>query len=135
MTTLRLARDAGPAADATDISRRVAEVDWTSVSSHLDSFGWAMLHGILTPQECGATAALYADDTHFRSHIVMARHGFGRGEYKYFSYPLPQMIGALRSALYPQLVPIANRWNESMGIDVRYPAGHAEFIARCHEAG
>ncbi|HAP12429.1 MAG TPA: proline hydroxylase, partial [Afipia sp.] len=80
-------------------------------------------------------AGLYGEDGIFRSHIIMARHGFGRGEYKYFSYPLPDIISALRTALYPQLAPIANRWNESMGIDVRYPAEHADFITRCHKAG
>jgi uncharacterized protein len=103
--------------------------------ANLDAFGWTIFPSLLTPAECEATAALYADDHRFRSHIVMARHGFGRGEYKYFSYPLPDRIGALRTALYQQLVPIANRWNESMGIDVRFPDAHADFIARCHKAG
>jgi hypothetical protein len=78
---------------------------------------------------------MYADDEHFRSRVPMARHGFGRGEYRYFNYPLPELVAELRGAVYPQLVPIANRWNASMGLAVRYPAAHAEFIARCHAAG
>jgi uncharacterized protein len=103
--------------------------------SDLDAYGWAILRKLLTPGECEAIASMYGEDHRFRSHIVMARHGFGRGEYKYFSYPLPDRIGALRTALYQQLAPIANRWNESMGIDVRFPDAHADFIARCHKAG
>ena len=94
-----------------------------------------MLQGLLTPDECGTLAALYPDDKHFRSRIVMGSHGFGRGEYKYFKYPLPTIIGELRSALYPRLVPVANRWNAAMGIETRYPEKHSEFIARCHKAG
>jgi len=78
---------------------------------------------------------MYSDDRRFRSHVIMARHGFGRGEYKYFAYPLPEPVAAFRSSLYPRLAPIANRWNESMGVPVRYPSAHAEFLARCHEAG
>jgi uncharacterized protein len=107
----------------------------TGISADLDAHGWALFEKLLTPADCDAIAAMYEDDSRFRSHIVMARHGFGRGEYKYFSYPLPDRIGALRTALYQQLAPIANRWNESMGIDVRFPDAHADFIARCHKAG
>ncbi|MGH7657466.1 MAG: 2OG-Fe(II) oxygenase, partial [Gemmatimonadales bacterium] len=84
---------------------------------------------------CRAAAALYDGGGRFRSHIMMARHGFGKGEYKYFDYPLPELINDLRTTLYPLLAPIADRWNEAMGIDVRYPATHAEFLARCHSAG
>jgi hypothetical protein len=102
---------------------------------HLDAHGWAILPKLLNASECAGIAGLYADDSRFRSHIVMTRHGFGRGEYKYFAYPLPDKIADLRTALYPRLVPIANRWNESMGIGVRYPAAHADFITRCHNAG
>lgn len=109
--------------------------DWAGVSAHLDGYGYAILERLLTANECSALVRLYPDDRLFRSHIVMARHGFGRGEYKYFAYPLPEKIAALRAALYPRLVPIANQWNESMGIDVRYPACHAFFLERCHEAG
>jgi hypothetical protein len=94
-----------------------------------------MLESLLPAPECGALAQLYDDDRHFRSHVVMARHGFGRGEYKYFRYPLPDAVAALRTALYPRLSPVANRWNEAMGIEVRYPSEHAGFVNRCHAAG
>jgi uncharacterized protein len=110
-------------------------VDWDRVSRDLDARGNAVLEQLLSPEECRALAALYPADGMFRSRIVMGRHGFGRGEYKYFDYPLPEPVAALRTALYPRLVPTANRWNETMGIEVRYPAAHAEFVARCHAAG
>jgi hypothetical protein len=119
----------------TSIDDRVEALDWADVSTHLDSYGWAMIETMLTAEECRTLAALYGDDSRFRSRVVMARHGFGRGEYKYFSYPLPDLIADLRTALYTRLAPVANRWNESMGIDVRYPDAHADFIERCHEAG
>jgi hypothetical protein len=118
-----------------EIDARVGSTDWARVSNELDSHGWAMFDGLLTEGECAAIAALYGDDRHFRSRIVMARHGFGRGEYKYFSYPLPGIVEALRTSLYTGLAPVANRWNESMGIDVRYPQSHWEFLERCHAAG
>jgi uncharacterized protein len=117
------------------IDTRVEAVDWASASTHLDGYGWAMLRQLLTADECETIAGLYEDDRRFRSHVVMARHGFGRGEYKYFTYPLPGIVADLRRTIYPHLAPIANRWNESMRIHVRYPDTHAEFIARCHEAG
>jgi hypothetical protein len=120
---------------AADVARRVAAYSWTGVSESLDLHGWAILPGLLTAGECADVAALYGDDEVFRSRIVMARHGFGRGEYKYFAYPMPGIVAALRTELFPQLAPIANRWNESMRIDVRYPHVHAEFIERCHAAG
>jgi hypothetical protein len=118
-----------------DIDKRVAAVDLASVSTHLDGYGWAMLRKLLTADECETIAGLYEDDRRFRSHVVMARHGFGRGEYKYFAYPLPETVASLRMALYPRLAPIANRWNESMRMDVRFPEGLTEFTRRCHEAG
>jgi uncharacterized protein len=118
-----------------DIDKRVAAVDWASVSTHLDGYGWAMFRKLLTADECETIAGLYDDDRRFRSHIVMARHGFGRGEYKYFAYPLPDIVTELRTSLYPRLAPIANHWNELMSIDVRFPDGLAEFIRRCHKAG
>ena len=121
--------------DALDIDTRVGGYDWAIVSAHLDAHGWAMLPKLLTPSEAAAVAGFFNDDSRFRSHIIMARHGFGRGEYKYFTYPLPDKVADLRTALYARLVPIANRWNESMGIDVRYPDAHADFIERCHKAG
>jgi hypothetical protein len=118
-----------------DIGSRVDGYDWASISDHLDAHGWAMFRTLLTASECTAIAGLYPDDRLFRSHVVMARHGFGRGEYKYFAYPLPEKIAALRTTLYPRLAPIANRWNESMGSDVRYPEAHRDFLERCHKAG
>jgi uncharacterized protein len=120
---------------ATDIGSRVEARDWQAIDANLDAYGWAMLTKLLTGTECDTIAACYRDDRRFRSHIVMARHGFGRGEYKYFAYPLPENVAALRSAVYPRLVPIANRWNAAMGIDVRYPETHGGFIERCHQAG
>jgi hypothetical protein len=118
-----------------DIAARVAAIDWTRISADLDAQGSAVIDKLLTQQECAALAALYPDDTHFRSRIVMGRHGFGRGEYKYFSYPLPDLIAELRPALYAQLQSVANRWNEAMGIEIRYPDKHDAFLKRCHAAG
>jgi uncharacterized protein len=118
-----------------DVPTRVAQCDWTHIADHLDAHGWATAPNLLTAGETDALAGLYDDDQLFRSQVVMARHGFGRGEYKYFKYPLPDLISELRAALYPRLVPIANRWNEAMGIEVRYPAALDEFLARCHKAG
>jgi uncharacterized protein len=118
-----------------DIAARVAAFDWNQAASDLDAQGCAVLQALLSAEECRALAALYPDDAHFRSRVVMGRHGFGRGEYKYFSYPLPELIAELRPALYAQLRAIANRWNETMGIDIRYPARHDAFLSRCHAAG
>jgi len=118
-----------------DVNTRVEAVDWANATAQLDGYGWAMLPTLLTTDECERIAGLYDDDRRFRSHVVMARHGFGRGEYKYFAYPLPDIVAELRAALYPRLVAIANRWNESMGIGVRFPDRLEEFISRCHEAG
>ena len=117
------------------VPERVAHVDWTRVTAELDARGCATVEGLVTSSECEALASLYAEDAVFRSRVVMARHGFGKGEYKYFEYPLPGVVAALREALYPQLAPIANRWNTAMGIDVRYPAEHAAYLERCHAAG
>jgi hypothetical protein len=114
---------------------RVDAIDWAQAESELDTHGCAVLKSLLSPDECRALAALYPDDAHFRSRIVMGRHGFGRGEYKYFSYPLPKIIAALRPALYARLRGIANRWNEALGIEIRYPEGHDAFLKRCHAAG
>jgi uncharacterized protein len=111
------------------------ELDWDRLSTDLDARGCAVIERLLTPQACRALAGLYAEDHLFRSRVVMAWHGFGRGEYKYFDYPLPSPISDLREAFYAQLVPIAHRWNSAMKIGVRYPPTHAEFIRRCHAAG
>jgi uncharacterized protein len=120
---------------AIDVAERVKALEWDRVSQDLEAQGCAMLEGLLTPEACDALAGLYPVDGLFRRRVVMARHGFGRGEYKYFHYPLPDLIAELRTSLYPHLVSIANRWNTAMGLDVRYPATHAEFLARCHDAG
>jgi hypothetical protein len=117
------------------IAARVEAIDWTRIGAELDAQGCAVLNGLLSAEECSALAALYPDDSHFRSRIVMGRHGFGRGEYKYFSYPLPELIAELRPTLYVPLQSVANRWNEAMGIDVRYPDTHQAFLKRCHAAG
>ncbi len=124
-----------PIDPAKSISERVRSIGWERVSQEVDAEGNAIIHGFLSADECRAIAGLYLKTGIFRSHIVMARHSFGRGEYKYFSYPLPRLIADLRTTVYPHLVPIANRWNQSMGIDVRYPEKHADFIDRCHHAG
>ena len=114
---------------------RVNAFDWQQIGRHLDEQGSVLLQGVLAPEECRALAALYTEESIFRSRVVMGRHGFGRGEYKYFSYPLPELIQGLRTALYPRLAPIANHWNTAMGIEVRYPESHDTFIRRCHDAG
>jgi hypothetical protein len=117
------------------IATRIDAIDWARISAELDAQGCAVIEQLLPPQECTVLAALYPDDGHFRSRIVMGRHGFGRGEYKYFSYPLPDLIAELRPALYAPLSGAANRWNEAMGIDTRYPESHQAFLKRCHAAG
>ncbi|MBI4904775.1 MAG: 2OG-Fe(II) oxygenase [Acidobacteria bacterium] len=101
----------------------------------LDSSGFAILPRLLNPGECRETAAWYSDSALFRSRVIMARHGFGRGEYQYFDYPLPQRVAALRTEMYERLAPVANRWSEMLKSEVRYPPTHAEFLARCHGAG
>ena len=118
-----------------DIAARVASLDWPALAAALDAHGCATTGTILTADECSALRDVYGAEEPFRSRIVMARHGFGRGEYKYFAYPLPEIVAALRAALYQPLADIANRWNEAMGIAVRYPAKHAAYLARCHAAG
>jgi hypothetical protein len=117
------------------LTSRVAAFDWDRVSADLDREGWAILPGLLAPDECDTVAAMYGPSDAFRSHVAMARYGFGQGEYRYFAYPLPPLVEGLRCALYPRLAPIANDWYERMGMDVRFPADHAAFICRCHQAG
>ena len=116
-------------------ARSAADVDWECVAAALDDYGASVITGLLPAAACAALAAGYADDHAFRSRIVMARHGFGRGEYKYFGYPLPAVVAALRAELYPPLAAIANRWHERMRLAARFPDTHAEFIACCHAAG
>lgn len=110
-------------------------LDWPGIGSSLDARGFSIIPQILAPDQCHTVAAMYADDSRFRSHVHMARHGFGRGEYKYFAYPLPDPIALLRSLLYPPLSEIANRWNADMGIDVQFPSEHSAFLERCHASG
>ena len=112
-----------------------APLDWKQIGRDLDTHGCAVIGPLLSPAQCADLAALYPSDAPFRSRVIMARHGFGRGEYKYFSYPLPDAIAELRTTLYPPLAEIANRWNAAMKITVRYPDAHADYLALCHKAG
>ena len=118
-----------------NVARRVEAIDWAPVAAQLDAQGSALIERLLGPAECAALAALYQSDSLFRSRVVMAHHGFGSGEYKYFNYPLPALVGDLRAAIYPHLAPIANRWQATMGLPARFPERHARFIERCHAAG
>ena len=131
------ARDPNAALDASagDVQERIAGIDWPRVEADLDAEGSALIERLLAPAECALLSALYPIEATFRSRVVMARHGFGRGEYRYFAYPLPTLVAALRAGVYPRLAPIANRWHAAMGIGTRFPATHAEFVARCHAAG
>ena len=124
-----------PAVEVATPAERIEALDWEQLAVELDAQGSAVIPGLLAPPECAALATLYADDARFRSRVVMARHGFGRGEYKYFGYPLPDLVAALRSALYVRLAPIANRWHAAMGMAARFPDCHAAFVERCHAAG
>ena len=117
------------------IASAIGALDWPAIERDLDAYGCAVAPKLVSPETCREFAALYPDNSRFRSRIVMAKHGFGRGEYKYFAYPLPELIGALRRGFYSRLAPIADRWNEAMGVSVRYPADHDAFLTRCREAG
>jgi hypothetical protein len=132
---MAIAKRAPPIDEAINPAAHIDALNWAEITGELDSQGCAVLKGLLTPDQCREIAALYPDDANFRSRIVMGRHGFGRGEYKYFCYPLPDRIAQLRPALYKHLQGVANRWNEAMGIDIRYPQQHAAFLERCHDAG
>jgi hypothetical protein len=133
MAATNTLRKRAPAADS--VAERVASLDWAAMAASLDTHGCVTTGPLLSADECAALAGRYADDAAFRSRVVMARHGFGRGEYKYFAYPLPDLVFGLRTALYPHLAEIANRWNAAMGIAVRFPDDLARFIKRCHNAG
>ena len=133
--TLTVSRERAPASAACALAADVAALDWASIAAQLDSYGCATTGVLLKPAQCAALAGTYASDALFRGRIVMARHGFGRGEYKYFAYPLPELVAELRAALYPPLADIANRWNAAMGIDLAYPRDHASYLARCRKAG
>jgi hypothetical protein len=127
------ARVAASAVEAAET--RVGAYDWPALAAELDGFGCAVMQKLLSPEECRRIAGLYPQEQHFRSHVHMARHGFGKGEYRYFRYPLPDLIGGLRSALYARLAPVANEWSERLGIQARYPVRHEDFLALCHAAG
>jgi hypothetical protein len=114
---------------------RLAAIDWPAIATALDAHGCAVVTSLVAPEACADLTAGYEREASYRSRIVMARHGFGRGEYKYFAYPLPSLVAELRTAMYPPLAAIANRMNEDMGISVRYPHAHAEYLDRCHRAG
>jgi hypothetical protein len=118
-----------------DIETRVAGYDWAALSDEVSAFGCAVIPKLLWPAECRQIAGLYPEEAHFRSHIHMARHGFGKGEYRYFKYPLPDLVGGVRTALYPRLATVANEWNDRMGVDERYARDHATFLKSCHDAG
>jgi uncharacterized protein len=118
-----------------ELRSRVDAFNWSEVSQSLDAFGNALLMNLLTRAECEALTQMYTDASHFRSRVVMGRHGFGQGEYQYYKYPLPALIDGLRTALYKRLAPIANTWNEAMKIDIRYPEIHSKFLERCHASG
>ncbi|WP_245881403.1 2OG-Fe(II) oxygenase [Thalassospira marina] len=121
--------------DAPDVRTRIDAYDWAAINEEMNNFGCTTLPKLLSDSECNALAALYPDEKHFRSHVIMARHGFGKGEYRYFNYPLPNLIGELRTALYPRFSGLANAWNKSMGIEQSYPDRHADYLAQCHQAG
>jgi hypothetical protein len=124
-----------PGGHLLSIADRVAAYNWSCIAQDLIRFGCATVRALLTSEECKLLAAMYTEDARFRSKIVMERHGFGRGEYKYFAYPLPEVVANLRAALYPRLAGIANDWNQQMALDIRYPDEHAAFLERCHNAG
>ena len=113
----------------------VAKLDWTSLAESLDQRGFALTQPLLTSQECRSLAGLYGERDRFRSRVVMARHGYGQGEYQYFAYPLPPLVARLREAFYARLAPIANRWREMLGEGGRLPAALDAYLAECHAAG
>jgi len=117
------------------LEKTIAGLDWRGIEAELGETGCAVTPPLLDAEACAALRASYDDDNLFRSHVVMARHGFGRGEYKYFDYPLPKIVASLRAALYPHLVPVANRWEEAMGRPRRFPGSHDDFLKTCHVAG
>ena len=135
MGTAAAARRTATRPAAMDIAARMDRYDWAELADELSAQGSAVLPGLLPPEACAALAGLYDEAERFRSHVHMARHGFGQGEYRYFAYPLPEPLASLRPALYARLAPVANGWNGRMGIATRYPREHEAFLAACHEAG
>jgi hypothetical protein len=130
MSTGEIATSISPSIEA-----RLATYDWQGITTELNTDGHAVIEELMAPRECVEIASLYAHEGHFRSHVIMARHGFGQGEYRYFKYPLPEMIASLRTALYRRFAPVANEWNERMAIATRYPETHSAYLATCHDAG
>jgi hypothetical protein len=126
---------ATPTSAVNSAEARVAKYDWKDLAKELSGYGCGVIEKVLSPQECRQIAGLYPEEGHFRSQVAMARHGFGKGEYRYFRYPLPDLLGGLRTALYRRLADVANDWNGRMGIDERYPTEHVAFLDQCHEAG
>ena len=122
-------------APAGDVASQLAALDWQHISDQLGTQGYAIIPALLTPAQCSSLVDLYAAQGLFRSRVIMSRHGYGRGEYQYFKYPLPELVASLRTSLYPHLAPIANRWNDLLKSDVRFPETHQQFIERCHAAG
>ena len=114
---------------------RIDRYDWSAIGSDLDAYGCAVLPRLFTAAECREIAALYPHEEHFRSQVIMARHGFGKGEYRYFKYPLPALIGETRPTLYAHAVTFANAWNERMNVEARYPKEHSDYLKICHDAG
>ena len=135
MSTMTHTRTRAHQAPAETSASGIKTLDWARIGDDLAAHGCAVTGPLLSEQQCAALAALYAQEESFRSRVIMARHGFGRGEYKYFAYPLPELVANLRTALYPPLAAIANRWNELLGVDLRYPSAHAAYLARCKQAG
>jgi hypothetical protein len=121
--------------DKDEIADRVAALDWAGIAAQLDQFGCATIGPLLSADDCAGVSSRYDEDKLYRSRVIMGRHGFGRGEYRYFAYPLPDLVAELRASLYPRLAAIAHRWNEQMGLEQRFPAEHAAYLKRCHAAG
>jgi uncharacterized protein len=133
MSQAPAARYISPSGDGRE--PRIAAGNWQRIERDLNGQGFAMIDRLLTPEECAGLAALFGDDGLFRKHVIMAQHGYGRGEYKYFAYPLPALVSALRTTAYPHLAQLANRWNAEMNVEIRYPVDHDAFLERCHDAG
>jgi hypothetical protein len=132
---IRASNAAWAAAPGDAIADRVGALDWPRIGAELDEMGAAITGPLLTPEECAALIAAYDADAGYRSRVVMARHGYGRGEYRYYAYPLPSIVTALRAAMYPRLAPIANRWEGMLERPPSYPADLADYLERCHGAG
>lgn len=118
-----------------DIPQRIAAIDWHHILDDLDRKGWATTGPLLTGGEREGLASAYDEESLYRSRVIMARHGFGRGEYRYFAYPLPPLVQQLRAGFYERLVPLANRWRAAIGMDEAFPPSHADYVERCHAAG